>query len=624
VDGKVREASVIGRFFWAAQPYSSGLSFSSSKSLLPVLLLLLHQFSPTLKTEANLTMNDLARELQVVDKAFRSHKGATVLPNFPLFGRLLRHAHCSHIKTAIRDAASGFSSSYAQLLTDILSLRNVLLQSLGLETLERLENGEEVYIGLLTPGGYEFSVPFFAILAAGGIVVPISPHAPPQELLYFLKTSRAYGLLSSSSTKLPSNLKASLDRNFFSLNIAPHIYNAHLAPTDIFISAAESLDCRQPGLAIFSSGTTGPPKAAVLPRDILSSGTQSICDHFEITSSEVAMHCLPVHHAAGILISFLPFLLAGACVEFHSGSFKADQVWEQWRTGGLTAFTGVPTIYSRMMRYYEDVLQTLPPSEQAQYLSGAQGFRILMCGTSALPQPLQMKWSKLTGGRRILERYGTTEFSSIFLTPCRDNDHVPDGSVGVILPGVEIKLSNGNEGEILVKAPAMFSRYLGQPAATRDAHDSEGFYKTGDIGRREGPYYYILGRVSTNIIKSGGYKISALDIEREILSLDYISEVAVVGVEDEEFGQRVAAAIILRELRELSVDELRKELRKRLAGYKLPTMLFVAEDLPKTATGKIQKKIVKAKIFEAKPRVEGVQVWYPPAKKTKGVVQARL
>ena len=119
-------------------------------------------------------------------------------------------------------------------------------------------------------------------------------------------------------------------------------------------------------------------------------------------------------------------------------------------------------------------------------------------------------------------------------------------------------------------------------------------YKTGDIARRDGNgYYFILGRASTDIIKSGGYKISALDIEREMQSLDYVSEVAVVGVDDEEFGQRVGAAVILSEGRStLDIDQLRKDLRARLAGYKLPTLLYVARDLPKTAMGKIQKKLL--------------------------------
>ena len=176
----------------------------------------------------------------------------------------------------------------------------------------------------------------------------------------------------------------------------------------------------------------------------------------------------------------------------------------------------------------------------------------------------------------------------------------------------------------------MSNRYLFDHDATAKAHDSEGFFKTGDIARREGQYYFILGRASLDIIKSGGYKISALDIERECLALPYVEEVMVVGVEDEEFGQRIAALISLRrdqetysahgegDTRMLTIEDLRTGLRDRLAGYKMPTLLRVVEgELPKTATSKVLKHILGPKYFPPTWREErDVQAWYPrPASK---------
>jgi malonyl-CoA/methylmalonyl-CoA synthetase len=158
----------------------------------------------------------------------------------------------------------------------------------------------------------------------------------------------------------------------------------------------------------------------------------------------------------------------------------------------------------------------------------------------------------------------------------------------------------------------MFSKYLYDPEATAKAHDEDGYFRTGDIARREGKYYYIVGRASLDIIKSGGYKISALDIERELLGLPYIAEAMVVGVADEEFGQRVAALVSLQEqdLTDdflerygnteylLTIEDLRRDLRDRMAGYKLPTLLrIVSGELPKTATGKVQKKILGPRFF---------------------------
>jgi acyl-CoA synthetase (AMP-forming)/AMP-acid ligase II len=159
-------------------------------------------------------------------------------------------------------------------------------------------------------------------------------------------------------------------------------------------------------------------------------------------------------------------------------------------------------------------------------------------------------------------------------------------------------------------------RYLFDEKATADAHDAEGYFKSGDIARREGKYYFILGRASIDIIKSGGYKISALDIEREILGLEYVSEVMVVGVEDEEFGQRVAATVSLKQSRgptnkSLTISKLRQDLRSKIAGYKMPTILRVVQgELPKSGTGKVQKKILGPQFFPSNYReLAEVQVW---------------
>jgi malonyl-CoA/methylmalonyl-CoA synthetase len=175
----------------------------------------------------------------------------------------------------------------------------------------------------------------------------------------------------------------------------------------------------------------------------------------------------------------------------------------------------------------------------------------------------------------------------------------------------------------------MFSKYLYDPEATAKAHDEDGYFRTGDIARREGKYYWIVGRASLDMIKSGGYKISALDIERELLSLPYVAEAMVVGVADEEFGQRVAALVSLQEedLTDafletygnsqyiLTIDDLRRDLRERLAGYKMPTLLRIVEgELPKTATGKVQKKMLGPRFFpENYQACAEVQQWASPS-----------
>ncbi|KAL8865396.1 MAG: hypothetical protein Q9198_009345 [Flavoplaca austrocitrina] len=333
------------------------------------------------------------------------------------------------------------------------------------------------------------------------------------------------------------------------------------------------------------------------------------------------LHVLPVHHATGVTLTLLPFLFSGACIEFRSGGFDPAWTWERIKRGDLSFFSGVPTIYMRLMQTYENKLAKLPAAERKLYVDGATRIRAMLCGTSALPRPLSQKWKSLRGGKEIITRYGGTEFGNTYtVTPWMEN--VPDGSVGPKSAGVDMKLGqlegeaeshhdvDLSEGEVLVRNTIMFSRYLFDEEATRNALNKDGYFKTGDIARREGDMYWIQGRANVDIIKSGGYKISALDIEREILGLDYVSEVMVVGVEDEEFGQRVAAAVVLKDdaPQELSIDKLRHDLRTCLAGYKMPTMLRVVKELRKNPTGKVMKKTLVGEYFPKK-RDECVQMW---------------
>ncbi|OCT44473.1 hypothetical protein CLCR_05634 [Cladophialophora carrionii] len=541
------------------------------------------------------------------------HVGPNIFPNFPVFTRLIGYAAQGEA-VAIDDRTYNIKASYSQLLTDVLHVRNVLYGTLSADVLNRLWANEEVYFNLLAPASYEYAVAFLAILAIGGIIVPLSPALPEQEALYYVKTSRAVVMLSStknasSGRNIARAVSSTFNPGYQSIDIAPLIGRPPLRAADMLVSCDHFLDYHGAGLVIFTSGTTGPPKGALRRRSFIDGQATRIADLYALNRGDRVMHILPVHHATGIGTTFLPFLLSGACVEFHSSGFDPVKVWEHWRAKRLTYFSGVPTMYMRMMAHYETVLKNLPPHVAESYVAGARHFRQLLCGTSALPRPLADKWKALMGGRRILERYGTTEFSGAFTIPPGDKE-CPDGSVGKVMVGTDVKLSEGDQGEILVKSPFMFTKYIFDQAATEAAFDSEGYYRSGDIARKRGDYYFIMGRASVDILKSGGYKISALDVEREILGLDYVSEVMVVGVEDEEFGQRVAAAIVLKPdtINSLSLDRLRHELRSRLASYKNPTMLRVVPELRKTVTGKVVKKALKTELFPPNGHPD-VQIW---------------
>ena len=540
------------------------------------------------------------------------HVGPNIFPNFFFFSRLVRLAHKTHL-IAVRDVTFNYTATYQQLLTDVLHFRNVLYSTFSEDVRRKLDNDEEVYVNLLGPGGYEFTVAFFALMALGAAIVPISVDIPVKEATYFATKSKSVGLVTAAKClKLGLELQdvqtASSGIGFPCIQVTPHLMRPMLKTTEFLVSSDKYWDLNKPGSVIFTSGTTGPPKGGVKRRGFFYDVAAMFADQFEMREGDTVLHVLPVHHATGVTLTLLPFLLAGATVEFRSGGFDVAWTWERIKQRDLDFFSGVPTIYMRLMHFYEKKLKTLPASKRTQYDQGARRIRAMLCGTSALPRPLQDKWTKLRGGSPILTRYGATEFGNAYSTSPWMKD-VPDGSVGPKNPCVDMKLTSDPEGEVLMKGSIMFSKYLYDKEATTNALDKDGYFKTGDIARREGDHYFILGRASVDILKSGGYKISALDVEREILGLDYISEVMVVGVEDEEFGQRVAAAIVLKEEKEtLTLEELRKDLNSSMARYKMPTLLRLVPELRKNATGKVIKKVLGPEYFPVGGH-EDVQKW---------------
>jgi malonyl-CoA/methylmalonyl-CoA synthetase len=501
------------------------------------------------------------------------------------------------------------------------------------QTIDDLHQGREVYISLVAPGGYEFTVGVLAVLALGAAVSPFSSAQPVKEACYYVNKARSVAVLAATPAldlgeATATEIRTTTDADFVCVPIQTLNDEAPVPLASIKISSNRFLDPNGPGVVIFTSGTTGPPKGAVLSRAAMIDGSLCFAAQIGLQETDTLLHLLPVHHATGIWVSFFPFILSGACIEFRSGSFSPEWTWGRWRQGGLTHFTGVPTIYMRMMRYYLEHAPKLASAQEAEsYKDAAAAFKVCICGTSALPKPIADFWTTLMNGRRIVQRYGSTELGVVFNMSAdpAENIGIPDGSVGELTYGVDVKLSDGDEGEVLVKAPHMFSKYLHDPQATANAHDADGYFKSGDVARREGKYYFIVGRASVDIIKSGGYKISALDIERELLALPYLGEAMVVGVPDDEFGQRVGAVVSLRDdevaqefyrqnersPHSLKLDDLRADVRSRLAGYKMPTLLRVIQgEVPKSGTGKVVKKVLGPQYFPANYLEDkDVQVW---------------
>ena len=254
----------------------------------------------------------------------------------------------------------------------------------------------------------------------------------------------------------------------------------------------------------------------------------------------------------------------------------------------------VPTIYAKLIAAWH----AASPERRAALSQACGKLRLMVSGSAALPRGTLERWKEISG-HTLLERYGMTEIGMALSNPVR-GERVP-GSVGTPLPGVEVRLVDedgkpvapGTPGEIEVRGPSVFAEYWGQPDATRDAF-RDGWFRTGDTAVVENEVYRILGRTNLEILKTGGHKVSALEIEEALRGHPAVAECAVVGVPDAEWGERVAVALVLKAGDAIDLPSLRAWAKEFLAAYKLPSRLLVLDALPRNAMGKVMKPAVAA------------------------------
>jgi malonyl-CoA/methylmalonyl-CoA synthetase len=346
-------------------------------------------------------------------------------------------------------------------------------------------------------------------------------------------------------------------------------------------------------MILYTSGTTSRPKGVVTTHANISAQIMSLIEAWEWSASDRIVLCLPLHHVHGIINVVSCALWSGATCEMLP-RFDADAVWDRIASGKLTLFMAVPTIYAKLIAAWD----AASPERRTLLSEASGGLRLMVSGSAALPVTTLQRWREISG-HTLLERYGMTEIGMALSNPLR-GERAP-GSVGTPLPSVEVQLvgeagepvAPGTPGEIEVRGPSVFAEYWGQPDATRDAFRN-GWFRTGDTARVEDGVYRILGRTNIDILKTGGHKVSALEIEEALREHPAIAECAVVGVPDPEWGERVAAAVVVNEGDALDLPSLRDWARALLAAHKLPSRLLVLETLPRNAMGKVMKPAVAA------------------------------
>ncbi|MEQ9618209.1 MAG: acyl-CoA synthetase [Deltaproteobacteria bacterium] len=479
-------------------------------------------------------------------------------------------------QTAIIDSEGEYS--YPDLLDASHRVASYLLKD--------REDLDEAGVSFFVPPGFEYVAVMLGIWRAGGIAVPLSVSHPDPELEYVVKDSGAELLLAAPQ---------------FNDRLGKL---AEKTGTD-FSTVEEAVQCKKISLPlvsedrramiIYTSGTTSTPKGVVSTHASIRAQIASLVKAWEWTSGDFILNVLPLHHLHGIINALFCALWSGASCELMPG-FDAGRVWGKFTDGSYTLFMAVPTIYSRLIRVWQNA-----PPEKREEMSGACGrMRLMVSGSAALPVSTLEKWKEISG-HVLLERYGMTETGMALSNPLH-GERMP-GHVCKPLPGVEVKLIDENEtvirgageGEIIIKGPNVFFEYWRKPDATKEAFINGEWFRTGDIARRnKDGVYRIMGRSSVDIIKSGGYKVSALEVEEVLREHPQIEECAVVGVEDEEWGERVCAALVLGGKKKINLASLRKWSKERMASYKVPSAILFVDELPHNQMGKVVKPEVAA------------------------------
>ncbi|WP_105971375.1 acyl-CoA synthetase [Streptomyces geranii] len=433
----------------------------------------------------------------------------------------------------------------------------------------------------------ETAVGVVAALLAGVPAVPLNPKSGESELGHILKDSSPALVLAGPGEQLPSAF-GSLER----VDVEVGTSGAETVPAeapDPKPKPKPDLDPESPALIVYTSGTTGPPKGAVIPRRAIATTLDALADAWQWTSEDVLVHGLPLFHVHGLILGILGPLRRGGSVR-HLGRFSTEGVTREL-TDGATMLFGVPTMYHR-------IAETLPGDPD---LAGALGrARLLVSGSAALPVHDHERITAATG-RRVVERYGMTE--TLMNTSVRADGEPRAGTVGVPLPGVEVRLveedgapitayDGETVGEIQVRGPNLFTEYLNRPDATAAAFTADGWFRTGDMAVRDPDgYVRIVGRKATDLIKSGGYKIGAGEIENALLEHPGVREAAVTGEPDADLGERIVAWIVPADPQlPPDAEELANHVAGRLAPHKRPRVVRYLDALPRNDMGKIMKR----------------------------------
>ncbi|HRK24336.1 MAG TPA: malonyl-CoA synthase [Beijerinckiaceae bacterium] len=427
---------------------------------------------------------------------------------------------------------------------------------------------------------------YLACVRAGAVFLPLNTAYTAAEVEYFLTDAEPAVFVSDpGKTAALAPVAAKAGARLETLGVANDgtLAEAARAAAPSFANVVRGPD--DLGAILYTSGTTGRSKGAMLSHDNLASNALTLVDYWRFTNKDVLIHALPIYHTHGLFVATNVVLLAGASMHFLP-RLDPDTMLKLMATS--TAMMGVPTFYTRLLQH---------PGLTRE---ATKNMRLFVSGSAPLLAETHREWQERTG-HAILERYGMTETNMNTSNPY-DGDRIA-GTVGLPLPGVSVRVANPETGEILtrpgdigvleVKGPNVFKGYWRMPEKTEAEFRKDGFFITGDLGLiDERGYVQIVGR-GKDLVITGGFNVYPKEVETEIDSIPGVIESAVIGVPHRDFGEGVTAVVVRKAGAPLTEAGVLAHLAERLAKFKQPKRVIFVDDLPRNTMGKVQKNVLR-------------------------------
>ena len=501
----------------------------------------------------------------------------------------LRNAFPADLDSTAVETDDGLVYSWRDLDRATAMVAN-LLQSLDIP---KSKDGVPPRVAVQVEKSVEAMVLYLATLRAGFVFLPLNTAYQSGEIEYFIGNAAPAVVVCSGKNfpwVSPIAFKAGT-RHVFTLNDdrSGSLLERAAHHSDVQTPAVRRAD--DLAAILYTSGTTGRSKGAMLSHGNLLSNAVMLKDYWGWEKGDVLIHALPIFHVHGLFVAIHGALLNGSKMLWH-GKFDPKKVIADMPRA--TVFMGVPTLYVRMLA------EPSLTKEQAAHM------RLFISGSAPLLIETFNDWRQRTG-QTILERYGMSETIMLTSNPYRADPRYGDqserrgGTVGFPLPGVQLRVQGderrevpaGEIGGIQVKGPNVFAGYWQMPEKTAEEFTVDGFFKTGDVGRQDARgYVSIVGR-SKDLIISGGYNVYPAEIEGVLNELPGVQESAIVGVPHPDFGEVGVAVVIARAGAAPDPEGLIAALKARLANFKIPKRCFVLPELPRNTMGKVQKNVLR-------------------------------